>query len=46
MLIFQIIAEKNNTNSFDFFNQPTGVYFVLFGDKLGKKIQQIKIVKQ
>lgn len=42
----QIIAEKNNTNSFDFFNQPTGVYFVLFGDKLGKKIQQIKIVKQ
>jgi Leucine-rich repeat (LRR) protein len=42
----QIIADKKNTNSFDFSNQPTSIYSIIFIDDLGKTIQQSKFTKE
>ena len=42
----QMIAGRQNTNSLDLSNQPTGIYFITFTDNNGQVVQRNKIVKE
>ncbi len=42
----KIIVQKQNTNSVDISNQPTGMYFILLTDNKGQVIHRSKLTKE